>query len=312
MMNQGQVRIINPILTTYAQGYANQDFVGGFLFPRVPVMAAGGQILEFGKEAFKLYNTKRAPGGSTKRIQFGYQGKPFALLNDSVETPVPREYQRDAQNVPGIDLGQRATNTAMKTIMLSLEYDQALAATTASNYTSGVNYLDSSSTKWSTLSSGLSVTDPIAAIKLARETIRSNTGRYPNVAVFSAKDWNAFTNNTFVLDRIKYTERAVVTPDIASALLEIPIIKIGGAVYSDDAGTFSDIWGSNTILAQTELGTPTMELPSYGYTYTMDGHPIVEQPYWEGNAKSWMYGVTMERVPVLSGILAGYLIKGAS
>jgi hypothetical protein len=44
----------------------------------------------------------------------------------------------------------------------------------------------------------------------------------------------------------------------------------------------------------------------------MDGNPTVEQPYFDNNSKSWVYGVNYERVPVLSGIASGYLFKAAS
>ena len=98
------VRVYDPVLSGIAQGYANMDFVGGLLFPRVPVKARGGQIVEFGKEAFMRYATRRAPGANTARLQFGYLGKPFALFNDAIDVPVPREHQQDAMTVPGIDI----------------------------------------------------------------------------------------------------------------------------------------------------------------------------------------------------------------
>ncbi|CAK0772392.1 hypothetical protein WCLP8_4870007 [uncultured Gammaproteobacteria bacterium] len=52
-----------------------------------------------------------------------------------------------------------------------------------------------------------------------------------------------------------------------------------------------------------------MEEPSYGYTYTMKGHPMVEAPYYDNNKRSTIYGVTFERKPVLTGQCAGFLIN---
>ncbi len=51
--------------------------------------------------------------------------------------------------------------------------------------------------------------------------------------------------------------------------------------------------------------------PSFGYTYAIDGMPSVESPYYENNAKSWIYGVSNDASPVLSGMTAGYLIQDA-
>ena len=38
---------------------------------------------------------------------------------------------------------------------------------------------------------------------------------------------------------------------------------------------------------------------------------MVEVPYYDNNAKSWIYGVGYERAPQLTGITAGFLIQNA-
>src|SRR5690606_25974123 len=68
-MTPQQVRVVDPVLSQVALGYRHPEHVGMALFPRVPVQVSGGQILEFGKESFRLYNSLRAPGAATKRVQ---------------------------------------------------------------------------------------------------------------------------------------------------------------------------------------------------------------------------------------------------
>lgn len=128
-MNTSQARIVDPILSTIAQGYRNAELVGNNLFPAVPVTVAGGQIIEFGRESFRLVDAQRAPGAATKRIQFGYLGKPFALTQHALEGPVPQELQRDASRVPGVDLGQRSVKSALRILSLTLEREQAIGST---------------------------------------------------------------------------------------------------------------------------------------------------------------------------------------
>lgn len=43
---------------------------------------------------------------------------------------------------------------------------------------------------------------------------------------------------------------------------------------------------------------------------TLRGHPFVEPARWEGSKRSWVYGVTYERAPVLTGIASGFLFQG--
>lgn len=52
-------------------------------------------------------------------------------------------------------------------------------------------------------------------------------------------------------------------------------------------------------------------LPSYGYTYQLNGYPQVEEAYFDRNAKSWIYPVTRVEAPVLAAAGAGFLITNA-
>ncbi|MHB9021307.1 MAG: major capsid protein [Halothiobacillus sp.] len=306
-MNPSQVRIIDPILSNIAQGYTSQDFVGNSLFPRVPVQTTGGQIIEFGKEAFRLYNARRVPGAATRRMEVGYLGKPFTLLQDSLEGKVPREFLRDAARVPGIDLGTRATNTVMSALMRGLEVEQAGIALNAASY-QAANKVDLSAAKWSN-----DANKPTQDIEAAREAVRTSIGVYPNTLLLSAKAFNAARNNANVIARFQYTSADSITAAMLANLWGIDQVIIGTATYYDDnAGAFTDIWGADAVLAYVPKQVNSMAEPSYGYTYTMEGNPLVEQAYYDENPKSWFYPVVFERAPVLSGMLAGFLFQNAA
>jgi len=301
-LNPKQVRVIDPVLTTVAQGYVQPEFVGMTIFPRVGVTTSGGQILEFGKEDFQIYNIRRSPGANTKRISFGYLGKPFALFNDAVEVPVPREYLRDA-SVPGIDLASRAVNRAMKVVSLGLEREQAALALDASQYPSTNKISLTGTSKWTDPSANIS-----QQIDTYKEAVRLQVGSYPNTLLLSAVAFKAGRNNSGVLDRTKYTSKDSITPEILASLWDLDKVVVGKAVTSGPSG-MSDVWGNNAILAYVPSIPTTMEEPSFGYTYCLEGHPLVETPYYDENPKSWIYGVGYERCPVMSGILSGFLIQ---
>lgn len=302
-MNNAQVRVIDPILTTHAQGYRQPDFVGEALFPRVPVTVSGGRVIEFGLESFRKYNLRRAPGAATQRISFGYAGKPFALFQDALEAPVPREHAREAQ-VPGIDLASRTINLTLKVVLKSLEEEQAALATNAANYDANHKLALAGATKWST-----DTGKPSADIEAGKEAVRASTGAYPNVLLLSPGAFTAAKNNPGVVERFKYVSKDSITTAMLAALWEVQKVVVGKAITVSDAGAFTDIWGNSAILAYVPDTPSGAEEPSYGYTYTLDGHPLVEQPYYDNNAKSWIYPVTMERAPVLSGIASGFLIQ---
>ena len=303
-MTPAAARVIDPILSQIAQGYQHPGRVANVLFPRVAVPQSGGRILRFGKESFKLYNLRRAPGAQTARIEFGYASDPYRLVQDAVEVPVPRELVREAEQGPGIDLGERATRMAMDTITLALEVEAAQLATDPNQYDASHKVALSGTSKWSDYANS----DPIQDIEDAKEAIRASVGLRPNVMVLGPKPYNALKHHPKLLERIKYSQRGIVTLDLLQAIFDIERVVVGEAIYADEAGNFVDVWGNNAILAYVP-GLPAMEVPSYGYTYTLERHPFVEEPYFENSRKSWIYGVTYERAPVITSAIAGFLIQ---
>lgn len=302
-MKLSQVRVIDPILSSVALGYKNATFVGSSLFPRVPVMVSGGQILEFGKESFKLYNARRAPGANTKRISVGYAGKPFALVQDSLEGMVAFEHMRDANRVPGVNLGTKAVNTTMRALELSLEVEQAGIALDAANYDAD-HKIDLAAAKWTD-----DANNPNRDLDTGKSAIADTIGIEPNVLVLSKKAFYAAKNNANVVERFKYTSKESITAEMLANLWDLEKVVVAKSVSADDNDVMTSIWGDDAVLAYVPTVASGIEEPSYGYTYTMEGHPLVEVAYQDRNAKSWVYPVTYERKPVLTGITAGYLLQ---
>lgn len=302
-MNNSQVRVINPILTNVALGYGNQTLVGNTLFPRVPVQVAGGQVLEFGTESFRLYNARRAPGADTKRVDFGYLGKPFALYQDSLEGKVPFEYMRDASRVPGINLGTRAVNGVMRSLSLGLEKEQADIARNAANYDAD-HKVDLSAAKWTD-----DANNPNTDLDTGKTAVADSIGMEPNTLVLSRAAFYAAKNNAKVIERFKYTSKESITAEMLAALWDLDRVVVGKAITFDDKNVSTYLWGSDAILAYVPEHSEGMEEPSYAYTYTMEGNPMAEQPYQDRGAKSWIYPVVYERAPVLCGMSAGYLLQ---
>lgn len=307
-MNSAGARVIDPILSTVAQGYQNAEFIGMNLFPYVPVGVRGGRIITFGKEDFALYATGRAPGADTKRIQFGYSGSSFALEQHSLEGLVPFEFLQEAAAVPGIDLAKGAVMKVQNIIGLRLEYAQATLATTAANYPAGNKITLSGTGQWSDYSG---VSDPCADVETAKEAVRAKIGKRPNTVAMGAAVWAKLRLHPKIIDRIKYTGRDSATPELIAQLFGVKKVLIGDAIY-DNNGTFADVWGKSVVVGYTELaGVSELGVPSFGYTYRLNGYPLVEVPYEDRNAKSWIYPVTDEVSPVIAGNTAGYLISGA-
>lgn len=308
-MTPGQTRVVDPILSDHARGYRQAELVAPSLFPFADVSAYGGKVIEFGKESFKVYNSKRAPGTNTKRVRFGYEGKPYAIVPSALEVPVPRESMRDASAVPGINLATRAVNIALRSQLLEYEVDAAAIATAAANYDNNHKVALTGTDVWTNDAS-----DPAGDIEAGKEAVRSSIGLYPNTLLLSAKAFSACKRNVKLIDRTANTGIRKVTLDLLRQIFEIENIVVGSGVVAGDDNAFGDVWGTSAVLAYVSPGADVnanIEEPSYGYGYRIEGMPLVEQPYWDNSAKSWIYGVSNDATPVLSGMTAGFLIQGA-
>lgn len=308
-MTNAQARVIDPILTTAAQGYQNNEFVGGALFPRVPVQQRGGKVLSFNREDFRLYATGRTPGANTKRVQFGHSSGSFALEQHALEGVVPFEHMEEANRVPGIDLGSGAVRKTQDIIALRLEKAQADLATNAANYAASNKTTLSGTSQWSDYSG---TSDPIKDVKTGIEAVRAQIGKRPNTVVIGAVVWSFLQYHPKVIDRIKYTGRDSATPELLAGLFGVKQVLVGDALYENDTGTLADVWGKFVVIAYTEIGSAAdLGRPTYGYTYGLQGYPNVEASYQDRNAKSWVYPVTDEVAPVIAGAAGGYLISAA-
>lgn len=312
-LNLQGARVINPVLTAIAQGYKQLDFVGGKLFPTIPVGLRAGQIISFGREDFMLYNMQRAPGENTKRIAYGYSSGNFSLVDYSLEGQLPIEIYQEAQaseNGFSIDLAALTLNKTQDAMALRLEKAQADLARNPANYGASNKITLSGTSQWSDYSG---TSNPITVIETAKEAIRQQTGKRPNVLIMGPQVMAKLRAHPVIVDRMKYTGRDIATVEILASLFGVREVVVGEGIFSNDAGTaFTDIWGKDVVLAYTETSSlAQMGTPSFGYNYNLGGYPVVEQPYFERNSKSWFFPVTRAEQPVIAAAAAGYLITNA-
>ena len=308
-MTPAQARAADPVLTTHARGYRNAQMVADRLFPFANVAAYGGRVIEFGKDAFKLYGAKRAPGSNVKRVTVGYGNAPYSIVPSALNGVVPSELMRDAAQVPGINLATNAVNKALRSLLLEYEYDCAAIATNAANYDASHKVTLSGTDVWSD-----PLSDPTGDVEAAKDAVRASIGMYPNTLLLAAKAAGNLRRHQKIIDRSANTGIRRVTLELLAQIFEIENVVVAGGVVANDADVMSDVWGTAAVLAYVSPGADVnadITEPSYGYGYRIEGMPLVRSPYWDQDTLSWLYGVSNDATPVLAGMAAGYLISGA-
>lgn len=306
-MNRRDIRVVDKVLSKIALGYMVPNHVGFELFPRVGVEAGSGKIIQFDKQAFAKVNTRRAPGTQTQRITVGYEAGNYSLLNNALDAVVPREWLRDEVQVPGINFQQQSVSTVMQIELNNLEGEQADLARDANNYGANNKLTLTGTDKWSDYENS----NPISDVKAAREAIRTKTGVYPNKMVISAKVHNTLCEHPKLLAKLSNNEMQILSVADYQRIFDIERVVIAGSIVTDENDEFVDMWGEDVILAYVPTQITSRAMPSYGYTYVREGHPSVEQMWYDKSVKSWIAGVDYERQALLTGIESGFLIQGA-
>jgi hypothetical protein len=299
------LRIVDPVLTSIAQGYRNEEHIGTKLFPIVTVTKEGGHIIEYGKEAFKLYNTRRAIRSNTARIDLSEATIPYTLEEESLESAVDdREIEEaTAPNRPMI----RATRTLTDIIRLKMEYDQAILAQKAVSYDADNVEGLSGTSQWSDYENS----NPVKAIKDAREHIRGKIGNYPNTLILGASTFNVLSEHPKLIDKIKYSMKGVLTPALMAEVFNIKNVEVGKCVYAGKAGDFVDCWGNVAILAYVpDERDADMGTPAYGYTLRKQGRPFTSK-YRDEKAESTVIKVSDVYTVKVTGKIAGFLFQTA-
>lgn len=305
LMTLKATRVVDPILTTVVQGYVQPEFVGNALFPPVPVSKRAGYVIEFGKEDFALFDTRRAPGAATKRRNINYGNRSYNLYQDRLEGELPREHIEESEGL-GFNLQTETAESTMRSIQLRLEYDQAAIATNAANYDANHKVVLSGTSKWSDPNS-----DPAGDIRSWKQAIRGTIGTYGNTLLLGARVFDTFVEHEQTKDKIKHTSSASITADAIAAMFNLDKVVVASPlILNNETGQLVDIWGDLAILAYVPQRVQSRRQPSYGYTYTLQGYPMVERPYYDDNHASFYYPVTAERSPELVGQSAGFLCQG--
>lgn len=296
-------RIVDPVLTNLARGYSNAAFIGDNLFPLVEVEKEAGKIPQFSKEAFKIYNTERAIRASSNRISpEGRSTIDFSLTEHDLEYPL--DYREEEEDI--FPLKMHAAIVTSDGIKLRKEKIIADLAQDLNSYPAGNKVTLSSGDKFD-----VDTSDPYAIFETAKDQVRSKIAKRPNVCLLGASAYKALKNHPAIIDRIKYTQHAVITPELLRQLLDFDQLFIGDAVYSDDNDNFMDIWSANAIVAYVPAAVPNTKRsyyePAFAYSLHKRNYPIVDT-YTEKGKVSLVRNTNIFTAKIV-GAEAGYLIN---
>ena len=276
---------VNAPLTNISVAYIQDEdlYVADKVFPRVPVQKQSDLYWKYHKSEWRRQDVqRRAPSTETPGVGWSVTTDSYFCHVYGVHKDIDDQLRANADSVFKMD----AEATKFITNQLLLKRDQDWVNTFftdgvwdhevagVASGPSGPQFL-----KWAEDGS-----DPIGDVTSAVIDLREDTGYAPNKLVMNPRVMHALRHHPDILDRIKYTQRGIVTEDLLASLFGVESILVTWATQvdgnpnrqqdpnsADDDADYKFITGNHALLVYSNP-SPSLMTPSGGYTFTWNGY----------------------------------------
>lgn len=283
---------IDRALTTISVAYLQDEnnFIADKVFPQVPVKQQSNVYYKYNKGDFFRSNMKvRGQGTESAGTSYAVSiADPYFCKKRAVHIDVTEEERVNYDSPLAADTD--ATIFVTTQALLEREITWASTYFKAGVWTTEYEGTDTNPEGNKRLKWSNPLSDPIGDVTNAGVYMASQTGFRPNKLVISPQVFNTLKNHEDIIDRIKYTQKGIVTADLLATLFEVDTVLVAwGVSNSAVAGAADDIdfiMGNHALLVYANP-TPALRRPSAGYIFA-----------WTGLMGASAYGNRLIRLPM--------------
>lgn len=255
-------------LTNVSIAYRNEEYIADQVFPAVNVTKISDKFYIFDKGAWFRVESRavRAPGTRAARMDYTLSTGSYVCVEYAFAKGVSDEVRDNSDDPlrPEIEAAEFVTDNLLR----AKEKRVGDLVSACANWANSVT----PSTKWDDDTS-----DPLGDVDTARTAILQATGMMPNTMVMGWEVWEDLKNHPDLLDRIKYTERGVLTSDLAAGLFEVNKLLVGRSVYESaeegETSSMAFIWGKQATLLYVPE-SPGLMKPASGYVFRFKAREV--------------------------------------
>lgn len=288
MQNAHIDRALTNISVAYLQDAGN--FIAHRVFPIVPVKRQSDVYYQYSKGDF-MRDEAQVRGAATESAggDYGVEAQqPYYCRKHAFHKDVTPE-ERANYDEP-LDADKDATDFVSQKMLIRREMEWATKFFKPGIWGRGIVGAADAAAENQTLKWNLPTSNPIADITGASVQMAAETGYKPNTLVLSPFAFNALKNHEDILDRIKYTQKGIVTADLLATLFEVDNVYVAWGVVNTAAKGAADkidfIMGKHALLCYVNP-RPALRKPSAGYIFA-----------WTGLEGSGAYGNRIVRLPM--------------
>lgn len=288
-MQQAHVdRALTNISVAYLQDAS--AFIADRVFPIVPVKRQSDVFYTYNKGDFMRDEAQvRGAGTESAGGDYGVEAaNPYYCRKHAFHKDVTPE-ERVNYDEP-LDADTDATDFVSQKMLIRREMEWASKFFKAGIWSTEVTGTEAGTGDNEVIRWDLPTSNPIQDITNAAVKMASLTGFKPNKLVLSPHAFNALKNHEDILDRIKYTQRGIVTEDLLATLFGVDEVLVAWSVVNSAAKGSADavdfIFGKHALLCYA-APRPALRKPSAGYVFA-----------WTGLEGSGAYGNRIVRLPM--------------
>lgn len=254
---------VDPLLGGISVRYTNRTYIAPSVAPVIPSSLDAGKFAVYNQaDWFRNEAAKRAAATRAKRGEYGITFDSYLCEEVAFAREVPDELRRNAMDPIRPD--QDATEYSTDKVMLAKEVRVANKMMTAANWTSGHSVTLSGTDRWNDYGNS----DPISDIETAVNTIHGKTGMRVNTMIMPFPVWRKLKHHPDLLDRIKYSQRGIMTVELLQDIFEVERVFLAEALVTSSnegvaagAEVYDYVWGKHIwlgyIAPNPGVGTPT-------------------------------------------------------
>ena len=296
---KGQLHV-DQLLSNISVKYQSSEFIGMKLFPEVPVIKDSDKYRIYAPN-FRLPQTLKANKGVAQQHYFEASTSTYILEDHALKDYITDD---DIDNFDQADLRVDTTEELTDVILRRVE-KSVFDLMTTTNWSLGTSLAATGLWTLDTVQS-----NPIPQVDPAMSVVLLNSGYTPNFGVISFLGFNALKSHQSIVDRIKYTQTAIVTEDLLASLFGVPNFYVSKAqLDTSDLGRTTAVGPifSDKCFFGWRPTRPSPKAPSSGYLFRKNVPMVRRWRDEERNAEG--IEVRMKYSARVVASLTGYLIN---
>lgn len=271
----GQDLHISRPLTNISVAYQQVPgaYVADQVFPQVPVQNQGDLYWKYNKgDWFRAVAGVRAPSTESPGAGWDVSTDSYFAFQYSVHKDIDDQIRANADN--NFNLDRDATLWVTQNLLIKRDRIWVNKFLTTGVWGLDRTGVASAPTGNQFIQFNQAASDPINLIQNDILAMQGVTGLRPNTLVVGPNVLQVLSNHAGILDRIKYSERGIVTTDLLSSLFGVDRILPTQAIENiapKGATDAMQYMNAKSMLLVYSAPNPSLLQPSGGYIFTWNG-----------------------------------------